>query len=594
MARNKFDIDERLESSFNVAHIKRCMVYIKRYKKELLSAFALNIIAMLLSLSVPLFIRRALDVSISNSDMRELFILSGGLIIVFLVMALLYAQKGKLTNIAGQRIIFDIRNDLFEHLQKLPFSYYDDRPQGKILVRVVNYVNSVSDMLSNGIINVILEVINVFFIATFMFFLDVRLTLIALAGLPVLIGILFIIKPKQRRAWQDNANKSSNLNAYLSESINGIKISQLFVREKTNRKIFARENEKVRKAWIRAVLISNVIWFSADNLAQLVSALVYACSILWFVPMVSVGTLIAMTNYTWRFWQPINNIAMFYNQFINTIAYLERIFETMDEPVLISDRADASTLPEIVGEVEFRNVSFSYELGRNILENVSFKVAAGESIALVGPTGAGKTTVVNLLSRFYDIQNGEILIDGHNISAVTLASLRQQMGIMLQDSVVFSGTVADNIRYGKLNATDQQIEQAARAVNAYSFIDRMQERFETEIKERGSDLSQGQRQLLSFARTFVSDPRILILDEATSSIDTKTERAVQEGIKNLLKGRTSFVIAHRLSTIQGCDRILYIADKGIAEAGSHDELMAKKGLYYKLYISQMEESGIAQ
>jgi len=590
MARNKFDIDERLDAKFNTAHIKRCMVYIKRYKKQLIVAFILNIIAMLLSLSVPLFLQRIMDVSIPEKLTTELFILSGVLCAIFIAVALLIAQKARLTNTAGQGIIFDIRQDLFIHLQKLPFSYYDDRPQGKILVRVVNYVNSVSDMLSNGIINVILEMLNVIFIAAFMFFVDVKLTFVTLAGLPILIIILLIIKPRQRRLWQDTANKSSNLNAYLSESINGVKISQLFVREETNEKIFSNQNEKVRKTWIKAVMTSNVIWYSADNLSQVVCVLIYLCGVLWFRPIVTVGTLIAMTNYTWRFWQPINNIAMFYNQFINTIAYLERIFETMDEPITIADHENALPLPEITGEVEFRNVTFGYEEGKNILENVSFKVKNGESIALVGPTGAGKTTVVNLLSRFYDIQGGEILIDGHNISDVTLQSLRSQMGIMLQDSVIFSGTVADNIRYGKLTATDAELQRAAKAVNADVFISKMQDGYYTEIKERGSDLSQGQKQLLSFARTFVSDPRILILDEATSSIDTMTEQAVQEGIRTLLNGRTSFVIAHRLSTIRDCDRILYISDKGIKEQGSHDELLAQKGAYYKLYMSQMQEA----
>ena len=313
--------------------------------------------------------------------------------------------------------------------------------------------------------------------------------------------------------------------------------------------------------------------------------------------MVSFGVILAMDQYVGRFWQPITNLANIYNSFINNIAYLERIFETMDEPVVVDDAPGAADLPDISGEVEFRDVTFAYEEGINILEHVNLHVKAGESIALVGPTGAGKSTVVNLLCRFYNINEGSILLHGkdgsvHDISQVTLHSLRTQLGIMLQDSFIFSGTLMDNIRYGRLDATEKEIETAAKRVRAHDFIAAMKDGYKTTVNERGGNLSQGQKQLVAFARTLLSDPAILILDEATSSIDTQTEKLLQEGINEMLKGRTSFIIAHRLSTIKNCDRILYTGNKGIMEAGSHDELMSKKGLYYQLYTTQAREQGL--
>ena len=310
--------------------------------------------------------------------------------------------------------------------------------------------------------------------------------------------------------------------------------------------------------------------------------------------MVSFGVLIAMIGYVSRFWQPITNLANIYNSFVNNIAYLERIFETMDEPVTVSDAPGAEDLPTLSGEVEFEDVTFAYEEGVNVLEHMNLHVKAGESIALVGPTGAGKSTVSNLLCRFYNLNGGRILLHGkdgsvHDVSRVTLHSLRSQLGIMLQDSFIFSGTIMDNIRYGRLDATDAEIIEAAKRVRADELIRRMPQGYNTEMKERGGNLSQGEKQLVAFARTLLSDPAVLILDEATSSIDTQTEKLLQEGIQEMLRDRTSIIVAHRLSTIKNCDRILYISNKGIAEMGTHDELMAKRGLYYQLYTAQTKE-----
>ena len=410
-----------------------------------------------------------------------------------------------------------------------------------------------------------------------------------MAGIPLFLIIVLVIKPAQRRAWQDVSNKSSNLNAYLHDSLDGMKITQAFTREEENAKIYNNLNTKMYKSWMKAQYTSNLVWFSVNNISTWVVGAMYLVGFSLLGPAVQIGTLIAISAYAWRFWQPILQLSNLYNTFINAVAYLERIFEMIDEPVLVDDAPDATELPPIKGDVTFDDVTFSYDGSINVLEHFNLDVKAGESIALVGPTGAGKTTVVNLISRFYNINSGRVLVDGHDISKVTLHSLRAQMGIMLQDSFIFSGTIMDNIRYGRLDATDEEIIAAAKTVRAHEFISEMPDGYYTQVNERGSRLSQGQKQLIAFARTLLSDPKILVLDEATSSIDAKTERLLQEGLQALLKGRTSFIIAHRLSTIKNCDRILYISNKGIAESGSHDELMEQKGHYYQLYTAQLEE-----
>ncbi len=525
----------------------------------------------------------------ANKDIPYLILLVALLALSIGISILLNVLRSRITAVVGQNIIYDIRQDLFEHLQQLPFSYYDNRPHGKILVRVVQYVNNVSDMLSNGIINFFLEIFNLIFVTVFMFVLDSRLALVILAGLPVLVLIVLLIMPIQRRAWQNFSNKNSNMNAYLHESILGASVTQIFTREKVNAKIAYTQFHNCRKTFLHAVFVSNWVWFSVEMISVIVGAAVYGAGILLIKPMATFGTIIAMGDYSWRFWRPITNLANLYNNLINTVAYLERIFETIDEPVEIKDAPDAKPLPSIRGEVEFKDVVFEYEPGHPILNHMSFKVRPGESIALVGPTGAGKTTVINLISRFYDLSSGQVLIDGCDISKVTLHSLRSQMGVMLQDSFVFSGNIIDNIRYGKLDATYEEVIAAAKTVKAHEFIETMEKGYQTEVNERGSRLSQGQKQLISFARTLIADPKILILDEATSSIDTKTERLMQQGLNELMKGRTSFIIAHRLSTIQNCDRILYIDGGVICESGTHEELLRQKGKYYELYMSQKEE-----
>lgn len=595
MARNKFDVDERLETPFQWKHLKRAGAYIGKHKYKMILALLLSAMASVAALFIPKITQWVLDDAVPNKDIAMIVRMAGLFIGIILLSIVFTTIRSRLMAHVSQEIIYDIRKDLFAHLQRLPFSYYDSRPAGKILVRVINYVNSVSDILSNGIINMILEIINLVFIVIFMFSTNAELAAIILAGLPFFVAIIVILKPRQRKAWQNQSNKNSNYNAYLAESIDGVRVSQLFDRQEVNQGIMQRLAEACRQAWIRAIHISNAVWLSSETITQFVLTFMYIAGVYWMGgSIVSFGVILAMGQYVSRFWQPITNLANIYNSFVNNIAYLERIFETMDEPVVVDDAPDANPLPPIDGAVDFEDVTFAYEEGTNILEHVDLHVRAGESIALVGPTGAGKSTVVNLLCRFYNLNGGRILLhdqDGgvHDISKVTLESLRSRLGIMLQDSFIFSGTILDNIRYGRLDATDDEIRAAAKRVRADDFISAMPMGYQTAVNERGGNLSQGQKQLIAFARTLLSDPSILILDEATSSIDTQTEKLLQEGIQEMLKNRTSFIIAHRLSTIKNCDRILFIGNKGIMESGSHDELMQKRGHYYQLYTTQVRD-----
>lgn len=590
MARNRYDMDEVLEEKFDVNQLKRLSQYIVPHKKKMILALFFMLSSSFLVTFIPKFMQLEMDEYIPNGDITKIVGLAVITAIICIYVIWCIRVKIKLTVEIGQDIIYQIRDDIFCHLQELPFSYYDERPHGKIQVRVVNYVNSLSDILSNGILGTITDLFNLIFIIIFMFSMSIRLTLICLCGLPFLVFFVALIKKYQHRAWQIQSNKQSNLNAYISESINGIRVTQAFVRERENTKIFNHLSKSYRDAWMHASYYGFAMGPMVDLISTITTAFVYVLGVSYIANGnefgVSVGVLVAFTAYISRFWTPINTIASFYNSVITAVSYLERIFETIDEPVEVKDADDAVEMPPIKGNVSFENVDFSYEDGIPVLKDVSFDVKPGETIAFVGPTGAGKSTIVNLLSRFYNVDAGKVLIDGIDISKVTLHSLRSQMGVMMQDSFIFSGTIMDNIRYGNKIATDEEVICAAKTVCAHDFIMQMENGYQTQVNERGSRLSAGQRQLISFARALLANPAILILDEATSSIDTETELVLQEGLNHLLMGRTSFIIAHRLSTIQNADCIMYISDGGIAEAGTHEELLTQKGKYYELFMSQ--------
>lgn len=589
MARNKYDVDEIIEEQFDVHQLLRLGKYVAPHKKKMFLAAVLMLSSSALTMLIPIFFMRVIDQCIPERDMNGIIRYSILSLLLILYSVVTLKAKIQITNQVGQSVIHQLRTDLFAHLQELPFSYYDNRPHGKIQVRVVNYVNNLSDLLSNGLINTITDLCSLIFIIGFMVSINWKLTLMCMCGLPVLALFAALIKRRQHLAWQIQSNKQSNLNAYIAESINGVRVTQSFVREEKNREIFNSLSDSYRTSWMKAVRFNFMMGPTVDMISVVTTAFLYVVIVQWVshdVSGASVGVLVAFTSYISRFWSPITTLANFYNSLLTAISYLERIFETIDEPVAVKDAPDAVEMPPITGKVTFDHVDFSYEDGVKILDNVSFIAQPGESFAIVGPTGAGKTTIVNLLSRFYNVDSGTVRVDDMDISKVTLHSLRTQMGVMMQDSFIFSGTIMDNIRYGNKTATDEEVIRAAKTVCAHEFIMQMEDGYQTQVNERGSRLSAGQRQLISFARALLADPKILILDEATSSIDTETEIALQKGLNELLKGRTSFIIAHRLSTIKNCDTILYV-DKGkIQERGNHQELLRQKGAYYDLYMSQ--------
>ena len=579
MARNKFDTDEEIEQKVNPRIILRLFKWIKPFSGWMVLSCLLMLLSSAISLTSPYLIRMAIDTAIPSQNYRMLIIISIILTVSTIAVRFLLAGKLKIMTRVAQKIIVNIRKDVFTKLQSLPFTYFDSRPHGKILIRVVNYVNSLSDLLSNGIIQLVSDLFTLIVIIFFMFAIDPKLTLVSMAVLPVLFIVLTCMKKAQHEAWKQESYKRSNLTAYLSESLNGMKVTQSFAREKINQGIFNELCLACKKVWMKAVNINNIIWPVVDNLSTIGVALVYLAGINWLGVGVSIGTLVAFAGYIWRFWAPIQNLGNFYNSMVTTGAYVERIFELLDEDEDITDRPNAKELPPIRGHVQFDKVNFSYEKGNPILKDINFTITPGMSVAIVGPTGAGKTTIINLLSRFYNPDNGKILIDGLDIMDLQIKSIRKQVGVMLQDSFLFSGTIMDNIRYGRLDATDEECIEAAKTVMAHEFISSFPEGYDKILTSNGGGLSQGQKQLISFARVLLSDPRILILDEATSSVDTHTEKALQQGLNHLLKGRTSFIIAHRLSTIRNADIILFVDHGEIVERGNHEELLALNGDY---------------
>lgn len=588
MAKNRYDQDEEFSNKVQWKYFAKLGKYMAPYKGMLIIGIILILIIAFLELLPPYCISIVIDTCLPNNDYKLLIGVTVVLLISMGVIWFSMFKRSYITNDMAMRIIKDLRSDLFKHLQYLPLSYFDSRPHGKILVRVVNYTNTLCGLLANSITDMIANAFKLVLIVGFMFAMNVKFTLMCLAAIPVFLIVLSILRRRHTKAWRTLSAKQSNLNAYLQESISGIKITQSFARENINAGIFDGLCEDNKQAWMKAKRVEIFIPRFVTILMAITRVLVYVIGGYMVIHgQMKVGMLIAFAAYVSNFWSPITIFANFYNELTNCGAYLERIFELLEEPLVVEDLPDAKPMKKVEGNVRFDNVTFRYEEDApNILENVSFDVKAGQRIAIVGPTGAGKSTIINTLARFYDIQDGKITIDGQDIKHATLNSLRSQMGIMLQDSFLFSGTIMDNIRYSKRDATDEEVVEAAKAVCAHDFIMEFPDGYNTEVNEGGSMFSAGQKQLIAFARALLADPAILILDEATSSIDTETEIVLQKGLDKLLEGRTSFIIAHRLSTIKNSDRIMYICDKKIAESGTHHELIEKKGRYYKLYMAQ--------
>ena len=590
---NSFKEDEKSSEAGKMQTLLRLFSYLLAYKKEIIAVLLIMGFCVTVSLINPLIVETAINTYIANRDYPGLLKLVLFAIVLNVTMVLLIKARMYIMNRVCNLILLTIRQELYTHIQTLDFHFFDSRPTGKILSRIIGDINSLKDVLGNCVTTLIPDFITICAVVVIMAAKSPLLTLASLSSLPIMIGGMWFIQVFSHKRWQIFRKKSSNLNAFIHEDLSGMRIIQSFTAEEETDRTFVQLVKEHLEAFIHAVRLNDAFGSIIDLCWGIGSvALYYTGIVIIGVDKVPVGTLLAFGSYINMFWRPIMNLSNFYNQLITNIAAAERIFEILDTPSKITDRKNAITLPPITGSVSFDHVSFAYSDAPDIkvLEDVSFTIRPGETIALVGPTGAGKTTIVNLISRFYDVTGGRVLIDGRDVREVTLNSLRSQMGIMTQDNFLFSGTIKENIRYGRLDATDEEIIQAAKAVNAHEFIMKLEKGYDTELSERGGGLSIGQKQLLAFARTFVSMPRILILDEATSSIDTKTELLVQEGIETLLKGRTSFVIAHRLSTIQKADRIFVIDQGGILEAGSAPELMAKKGAYYNLYMSQFAAS----
>ncbi len=594
MAVNSFREDEQMKNTQKKQIILRLFSYMNKYKLAVFGVLCCMGVTVAIKLINPLLIETAIDDHVAENDMNGLMLIGLIAVIINVLYFILIKVRMYTMSVISNKILLDIRQELYEHIQKLSFKFFDSRPTGKILARIIGDVNSLKEVLTNAVTTLIPDFITVVGVVIIMAVKDWKLTIAALCSLPFMVAGVFFIQSTGHKRWQIHRKKTSNLNAYVHEEIAGMSVVQSFSAEDETYDVLCDLTDQNRDSFINACARSDMFGPTVDFCWGIGTMMLYLVGVKFIgAPKVSVGLLMAFGTYINMFWNPIMNLSNFYNQVVTNLSAAERIFDIMDTKPDIASENDAVELPPIKGEVKFEDVSFIYDKGTpaetRVLENVSFTIEPGETIALVGPTGAGKTTIVNLISRFYDIDSGKIFIDGYDLTEVSLESLRRQMGIMTQDNFIFHGTVRDNIMYGKLDASEDEMIAAAKAVNAHDFIMKLENGYDTVLKEKGAGLSIGQRQLIAFARTMISDPKILILDEATSSIDTHTEILVQKGIEALLKGRTSFVIAHRLSTIQNADRIFVINGGGIMEQGTPKQLLEKKGAYYDLYMAAFAE-----
>jgi ATP-binding cassette, subfamily B, multidrug efflux pump len=584
--------DELIAKSFNWKQMGRLLGYVRPYRSGVAKVvFVMTAFGMISRLAIPLLMSVAIDKAINPKNGHGSVSL---LIWLVASMLLLYglrwwAQHYTIhhTNVIGQKVIFDLRSALFKHIQSLSFRFFDKRPAGSVLVRVTNDVNSLQDMLSNGVVNSAIDIAQLIGITIILLVLNFKLGLAVMITVPIMFIVSSSLRKRIRHAWQVVRIKQSRINSHLNESIQGMKVTQAFAQENENMTFFEGMNMSNIRSWNRASALNQTF----GPVIEVTSAVGTLILILYGSNLIqsgfmTVGVLVAFVSYVSSFWEPITRLGMMYSQVLISMSSTERIFEYMDEKPAVPEKEDALQMPSIRGDVRLENVSFGYESDRPALRGINVDVKAGMSIALVGHTGSGKSTIINLLCRFYDTIEGRVLLDGIDVRDVTLESLRSQIGIVLQDTFIFSGTIRDNIRYGRPDATDAEVEAAARSVRAHDFILNLPDGYETQVQERGNALSVGQRQLLSFARALLADPKILILDEATASIDTETELRIQEALGTLLEGRTSIIVAHRLSTIRHADRIIVLDHGVVVEEGNHDELMKRPGHYRNLVDAQ--------
>jgi ATP-binding cassette subfamily B protein len=582
--------DVLIEKPFNWKQMRRLFTFVKPYRKEVARvALVMTLFGMLTRLAIPLVISYAIDHAIKASGGRIPLLYTLTAVMLALYALRWWAQRYTIrkTNEIGQNVIFDLRSTLFKHIQNLSFRFFDKRPAGSVLVRVTNDVNSLQDLLSNGVVNSVIDIVQLCGITVILLVLEPRLGLAVMITVPLMFIVSTSLRKRIRFAWQTVRIKQSRINSHLNECIQGIRVTQAFAQEKENTAFFEGMNRSSILSWNRASALNQLF----GPIIEVTSAVGTLILLLYGTHLVrteaiTVGVLVAFFSYVSSFWEPITRLGQMYSQLLIAMSSAERIFEYLDEKPVVAEKPDARELPQVEGHVRFEEVEFGYEADRPALRGIDLDIKPGMTVALVGHTGSGKSTIVNLLCRFYDTVKGRVLIDGIDIRDVKLAHLRSQISIVMQDTFIFSGTIRDNIRYGRPDATDAEVEAAARAVRAHDFIVHLPDGYDTEVQERGSALSMGQRQLVSFARALLADPRILILDEATASIDTETELRIQEALGTLLEGRTSFIVAHRLSTIRNADLIVVLDHGVIVEQGNHEQLMRHGGHYRNLIEAQ--------
>lgn len=592
MERFHYSTEQLIDKSFNWKQLYRLLNYLGPYVKNLLPASIITVlITTAIRLVIPILIGvYALDKAINTeSNIAYLMWIVASIAILYLLNYIANIYRIKWSNELGQKVIYDLRKHLFTHVQGLSHRFFDQRSAGSILVRIMNDTNSLQDLFTNGVINVFMDILMLFGVIIILFTLSPQLTLAVLVVLPLMFLLSTALRKSIRRSWQYMRLKQSKLNSHLNESIQGIRVTQSFTQEKENMAFFNGVNTENFEAWRMATRKSAMFRPLVD-----VTNAVGTGILLWYgthliqTGSLSLGQFVSFAFYIGMFWEPISRLGQLYNQLLMAMASSERIFEYLDELPIVHEKEKPLELGDIKGHIQFDKVEFSYDDKRKALDGISLEMLPGQTIALVGHTGSGKSTIANLITRFYDPTAGAVRIDGKNLQDVSLTELRRQISVVLQDTFIFSGTIMENIRFGNPAATDEQVREAAEAIGADKFIKKLPMGYETEVEERGNILSVGERQLLSFARALLADPRIIILDEATASIDTETEVQIQTALQTLLEGRTSIIIAHRLSTIRDSDKIFVLQHGEIIEEGNHDELMVHKGEYYRLIEAQFK------